>query len=74
MCHSPGWTLYIQFGGDSYVYELYFHVANLLDDSDFISSSFLDGGGPGRSKTFLSLIQSFNGRRLWAQNRAHMDP
>ena len=35
MCLSPSWALHIQFGGVSYVYQLYFHVANLLDDSDF---------------------------------------
>ena len=68
MCHSPSWTLYIQFGGVSYVYQLYFRAANLLDDLDFISSSFLDGSRPGRSKstyeTILSLIWSFNGQRL----------
>ena len=67
MCFSPGWTLHVQFGGASYVYQLYFHFANLLDDLDFISLSLLDGCGPGRSKstyeTVLSLIQSFSGQR-----------
>ena len=67
MCLSLDWTIYVQFGGVSYVYQLYFRVANLLDDSDFISSSFFYGSGPGRSKSMyeiiLSLVWSFNGRR-----------
>jgi hypothetical protein len=50
-----------------YVYQLYLRVFNLLNASDFFSSSLLDGGGPGRSKskyeTVLSFICSFNGQQ-----------
>ena len=67
MCFSFGWTLHAQFEGIFYNYQLYFGFANLLNISDFISLSFLDGGGPSRNKStyeiVLFLIQSFSGRR-----------
>ena len=70
MCVSSGWTLYVQFGAASYIYQFYFRFANLLDDSDFTLSSLLDGGGPSRNQsthgTVLSLIGSFNG--WWCGN------
>ena len=59
MCLSLGWTFHAQFGGATYVYQIYLCFANFLD----VSSSLVDGGGPDRSKstyeTSLSLILSF---------------
>jgi len=57
----------------SYVYQVFFHFANFLDD--------FEGSGPGRSKsiyeTILCLIRSFSGRRcggnplILLQNKRH---
>ncbi len=63
MYFSPGWTLVVQFEGNTFVYYIYFRFANLLD----VLSSLLDGGGPSQNKSMygivLSFSRSFNGRR-----------
>jgi hypothetical protein len=60
---STSWTFHVQFGNPLYVYQLYFHIANLLD----VSLSFFYESGSDRRKsmyeTVLSLIRSFKGQR-----------